>query len=148
MSIKPCRQKWKATLTDRQRFNNQMHYKPVDRCFNMEFGYWDENFQQWSIFVENGITTNDQADVFFNFDTIKVDAARRANQIWMHPVFETKVVKQTPSSKIVINEDGLLAEIPKDGHDTIPHFIKSSIVTPDDWAKCKAQRFRRDNPFR
>ena len=57
-TIKPCRERWKGTMTDRQRFNNQMHYKPVDRCFNMEFGYWNENFKQWSIFLENGITNN------------------------------------------------------------------------------------------
>ena len=45
MAVKPCRSKWKGTMTDRERFNNQMHYKPIDRCFNMEFGYWDENFR-------------------------------------------------------------------------------------------------------
>jgi len=40
---------------DRPRaFNRQMHYQPIDRCFNMEFGYWDENYKLWPIFVENG----------------------------------------------------------------------------------------------
>ena len=131
-------------MTDRQRFNNQMHYKPVDRCFNMEFGYWKENFKQWSIFVENGITNNDQADIFFNFDTIKYIAG----QVWMCPAFENKVIQETKTSKIIMNDDGLLAEVPKDQHDTIPHFIKSSIVTPDDWARCKERRFRRDDPAR
>ena len=144
MAIKPYRNKWKGTMSDRERFNNQMHYKPVDRCFNMEFGYWEENFQQWSIFVENGITNNDEADIFFNFDTIKYVGG----PVWMHPVFENAVVEETPTSKITINADGLLAEVPKDGHDTIPHYLQSSIVTPDDWAKCKAKRFRRDDPVR
>ena len=31
MAITPCRPKWKGTMTDRQRFNNQMHYRPVVR---------------------------------------------------------------------------------------------------------------------
>ena len=150
MSVTPCRRKWKSSMTDRQRFNNQMHYQSVDRCFNMEFGYWDENFKQWSIFLENGITNNDQADVFFNFDTIKclTDVDGLSPNIWMHPAFETKIVDQTQTSKIMMNPDGLLAELPKDGHDTIPHYIKSSILTPDDWADCKAQRFCRDHPAR
>jgi len=144
MPIQPCRPKWKGTLTDRQRFNNQMHYKPIDRCFNMEFGYWDENFQQWPIFVENGITDNQQADVFFNFDVIRyVDG-----NIWMHPSFEQRIIEETESTRILVNGDGLLAEVPRDGHDTIPHYIKSSIVTPDDWKRVKDQRFRRDDPFR
>ena len=51
MAIQPCRPRWKGTMTDRERFNNQMHYRPVDRCFNMEFGYWEENFHQWTLFV-------------------------------------------------------------------------------------------------
>ena len=55
--INPIRPKWQGTMTDRERFNAQMHYQPVDRCFNMEFGYWNENFIQWPIFVENNIIT-------------------------------------------------------------------------------------------
>ena len=121
--FKQIRPKWKGTMTDRQRFINQMHYKPVDRCFNMEFGYWDENFEQWPIFTENNITDNNQADIFFNFDTIKCIVSCE-----MNPLFERKTIEETETHKIIINEDGLLAEVPKDGHDTIPHYIKSSIV--------------------
>ncbi|NMB26412.1 MAG: hypothetical protein GX986_12875 [Firmicutes bacterium] len=142
--IEPCRPKWKGTMTDRERFNNQMFYKPVDRCFNMEFGYWDENFQAWDIFRENGITDNAEADLFFNFDTFKV----LSGNVWMSPPFPHEVVGETETTKLLINEDGLLAEVPKDGHDTIPHYIKASIVKPDDWRKVKEERFRRDDPTR
>ena len=144
MAVKPCRSKWKGTMTDRERFNNQMHYKPIDRCFNMEFGYWDENFREWPMFVENSITNNEEADLFFNFDRIAVVG----DKVWMSPPFETKVVDQTETTYIMINEDGLLAEVPKSGHDTIPHYMKASIVTPDDWKRCKEERFNRDDPSR
>ena len=144
MAIKPCRPKWAGTMTDRQRFNNQMHYKPVDRCFNMEFGYWEENFSQWSIFTENGVKTNAQADLFFNFDRIAVTGGK----VGLMPQFEKKVISETATTQIIQNAVGLIAEIPKDGHDTIPHFIKSSIVTPDDWKRCKEERLRRDDPAR
>ena len=110
MGIKPIRSKWKGTMTDRERFNNQMHYKPVDRCFNMEFGYWNENFTEWSIFRENGIKNNEEADLFFNFDIIKVI---RGN-VWMSPSFPEKIIDETETTNIIINEDGLLAEVPKD----------------------------------
>jgi len=151
MSIKPCRAKWKGTMTDRERFNNQMHYRPFDRCFNMEFGYWQDNFRLWPIFKENNITSNEQADVFFSFDVI-AGVGNPARQVfpnpWMNPTFEEKVLEETDNKKIIINADGLLAELPSDGHDTIPHFIKSSIATPDDWKKCKEQRFRCGDPSR
>jgi len=144
MTVKPCRPKWKGTMTDRRRFNDQMHYRPVDRCFNREFGYWEENFKTWSIFLDSGITTNDQADEFFNFDVMKVFSGN----IWLHPQFPQDVVSETSTTQILMNADGLLAEVPKDGHDTIPHYIKSSVVTPEDWKRCKEQRLRRDDPAR
>jgi uroporphyrinogen decarboxylase len=121
-----------------------MHYKPVDRCFNMEFGYWNENFTEWDLFVDHGIKNNGQADQFFNFDRISGVGGRT----WMNPGFKYEVIEETAAAKIIRNGDGLLAEVPKDGHDTIPHFIKSSIVTPDDWKQCKEERFRRDDPAR
>jgi len=127
-------------MTDRERFNNQMHYRPVDRCFNMEFGYWNENFRVWPMFRENEITSNGQADAFLNFD-------KNVNlgTVWMWPLFEEKTISETVDKRVMINKEGLLAEVPKDGHDTIAHFIKSSVVTPDDWKKVKEERFRRDD---
>ena len=144
MSIKPCRRKWKGTMTDRQRFNNQMHYKPVDRCFNMEFGYWEENFQKWPIFIDNHITNNEEADVFFNFDVIKYVAGSS----WIEPAFSEEVIEETEATKIIRNAYGLIAEVPKNAHSTIPHFIKSSIVTMDDWKRVKEERFQIDIPER
>jgi len=136
--------KWKGTMTDRDRFNSQMHYKPTDRTFNMEFGYWEENFQQWPLFVENNIKNNREADAFFAFDRIRVIGGN----IWMNPPYPYSVIGETETTKTVMNGDGILMETPKDGHSTIPHFLKSSVVTPDDWTKCKAERFRRDDPDR
>ena len=143
-TITPCRPKWKGTMTDRERFNNQMHYKPVDRCFNMEFGYWEENFHEWSLFTENGITNNWEADRFFNFDNI----GGVGGCVDIHPRFPDQRVGETATTYIMMNGDGLTAEVPKDGHDTIPHYIKATIVTPDDWKKVKEERFRRDDPAR
>lgn len=144
MNILPCRKKWKSTMTDRERFNNQMHYKPIDRSFNMEFGYWDENFNEWPLFKENGVTNNTEADTFFNFDTLKVISGK----VWMHPAFEEVIVEETPTTNIIINGDGLLAEVLKSNHGTIPHYIKSSVITPKDWEKVKEERFQVNNPDR
>lgn len=144
MDIKPCRPKWKGTMTDRERFNNQMHYKTFDRCFNREFGYWKENFRVWKMFSDNGIKNNNEADVFFNFDRMEV----LGGKLWLNPIFEERVIDETKTKNIIINKDGLIAEIPKDKHDTIPHYIKSSVVTPDDWKRVKEERLRRDDPER
>ncbi len=142
-TLTPIRTKWPGTMTDRERFNRQMHYLPVDRCFNMEFGYWEENFREWRLFTENGITNNRDADLFFAFDKIESITAPA-----MNPPFPNTVVSETETMRVIMNGDGLMAEVPKDGHDTIPHYLKSSIETPDDWERCKQERFRRDDPIR
>ena len=131
-------------MSDRERFNRQMHYLPVDRCFNMEFGYWDENYKLWPMFVENGITNEPQANQFFNFDPIQVISGN----VWINPTFANTVIEERQTTRVILNEDGLWAEIPKDGHDTIPHYIKATVQTPADWQKVKAERFRRDDPQR
>ncbi len=144
MTVQPSRARWRGTMTDRARFNAQMHYQPVDRCFNMEFGYWQENYDQWPMFVANGIRKEADANVFFNFDRIEVVSGA----VWLNPAFPSAVVSETADKTIVMNGDGLLAEVLRDGHSTIPHFTKASVVTPDDWKRCKEERLRVDAPAR
>lgn len=139
MEIKPIRKPWPGKMTGRERFNRQMHFKSFDRCFNMEFGYWEENFTEWKIFRDNGIKNNIEADIFFSFDKI----TGISTSSWMCPPFENKVIEVRGDTKILMNEDGLLAEVQNTGHSSIPHYLKASIVTPDDWKRCKEERFQR-----
>jgi len=141
--VKILRHKWKGAMTGRERFNRQMHFRSVDRCFNMEFGYWDENFREWPMFRDNGIVNNEQADIALNFDPAPVIGA-----LWMNPCFPEKAIGETEKTRIIQNHDGLIAEIAKDGRASIPHFLGSSIKEPDDWKRCKEERFRRDDPAR
>ncbi len=142
--IKPIRSKWKSSMNGRDRFNAQMNYGSFDRCFNMEFGYWDENYREWKEFVDNGIKNEWEANEFFSFDPIGCIGGNT----WLDPYFEERVVEETETTKTIINGDGLFATVPKDGHSTIPHYNKSSVVTPDDWKQVKETRMNKDNPNR
>lgn len=142
--ITPIRPPWGGTMTARERFNRQMRWQSFDRTFNMEFGYWQENFTQWDIFVENGITNNHEADLFFSFDRIEGISGRN----YMCPPFEEREISRWGNKRILINSEGLLAEVPVAGYSTIPHFIKSSIETPDDWKRVKEEHFDLRHPDR
>lgn len=142
--ITPCRGRWRGRMSDRDRFNSQMHHRPVDRCFNMEFGYWNDNFRLWRLFRENGITSNTAADRFFNFDRIE----NITGPTWLNPPFPARVIAERGDRRVIMNADGLTAEIPRDDHSTIPHFVRSSITGPDDWRRVKSERLRRDDPQR
>ena len=142
--IKPIRAPWKGEMTPRERFNRQMNFLPVDRSFNMEFGYWAENYTEWPMFVENGIKHEWQANQFFSFDPI----ATVHPHTWMDPPFPYKVIKRIGDKEIIQNHDGLTAEILTSQHSTIPHFTDSSIKTPDDWKRIKDERFQLNTPGR
>jgi uroporphyrinogen decarboxylase len=142
-AIQPVRPKWRGTLTERERFRGQMHRELVDRCFNMEFGYWDDNFRQWPMFRDHGITNNEDADLFLNFDR-----SPTVNALWMHPLFPEEEISRTATTRILRNCEGLLAEEPITGHSSIPHYLEPTIKTPEDWARVKAERFNRDHPDR
>ena len=143
-NIKPIRDPWKGTLTPRERFNRQMKFQPVDRSFNMEFGYWEENYTQWDLFINNGITTEEEANIFFAFDPIAVIGSN----LWMDPPFEHKEIERQGSHIIIQNSDGLTAKVPADNHSSIPHYTDSSVKTPEDWNKVKAERFKLTGPGR
>ncbi|HRX42397.1 MAG TPA: hypothetical protein P5315_06450, partial [Clostridia bacterium] len=114
MTIKPIRPAWKGTMTSRERFTAQMHYQPFDRTVNMEFGYWDENFTQWDIFVKNNVKTHEDGHQLFNLDKIEV----LSGNVFMSPGFEEKTISETDTKKIIINSQGLMAEVSKDSHST------------------------------
>lgn len=144
MTIVPMLNKWDSKMTDRERFNAQMHYKEVDRCFNMEFGYWDENYTLWKMFADNKITNERQANEFFSFDKIECIGGKH----WMSPPFPNVVISEDEKYQIHQNGDGLHAKVKKDGKSSIPHYLKSSIVTPSDWLKVKKERFNRNDSSR
>jgi len=144
MAVKQFLSPWPGQMSGRERFNRQMHYQRVDRSFNMEFGYWKENFQEWSLFREHNICNNQEADIFFAFDRIETVAGK----VWLHPLFETKILEHRGETNLVITQEGLLAEVPVDGHSSIAQFLGPSIVTPDDWKRSKEERFCRNHPDR
>jgi uroporphyrinogen decarboxylase len=143
--IKNIRDPWGGEMTSKERFLRQMNFKSVDRTVNMEFGYWDENFTLWKMFADNDITNNAQADIFFSFDPMPIVGGK----LWMSPDFEEKEISRDSRHKIIQNKDGLLAEVPLDSsYSTIPHFMKSSVVTPDDWKRVKQEHFAINIPER
>ena len=142
--IKPIRKPWKGIMTPRERFKRQMHFKSVDRSFNMEFGYWEENYTEWDLFKVNGITNEWDANILFAFDPIAIVGG----SLWMDPAFPRREISRNEKHIIIQNEDGLTGEIPVQGQSTIPHFTDSSIKTPEDWKRVKEERFRLDSAKR
>ncbi len=89
----------------------------------------------------NGMRNNEEADRFFGFDLISSIGTH-----WMFPAFPEEEMSVNASTRILRNLDGLLAEVPLDGHSTIPHFLESPVRTPAYWFARKPGRFDRSHP--
>lgn len=135
---------WKSKQTPREIFTAQMHGKGFERSFNMEFGWWEENFVNWSLFYENGICNTSQGNLFFGFD--KINALGGEN--WIYPAFKEEVISDDGVKQILRNADGLTAEVFSNHNSSIPHYLSSSIRTSQDWYDIKAERFVVDHPGR
>jgi uroporphyrinogen decarboxylase len=68
--------------------------------------------------------------------------------VWLSPAFDDAVEEERESTYVRLNADGVLLEVPRDGHDTIPRYLEPTVKSPEDWRKVKEERFRRDDPAR
>ena len=123
-------------MTFRDRFLNTYHYRPVDRVPDMEFGYWNENYAVWH---EQGLPdwVTDEASAYEYFD---VDRPRNWGMPFnreMRPRFETEVLEETGEHRIERGPDGVIAEVPLDGHSTVPRFIEFPVKNRDDFERMK-----------
>ena len=115
-TIKPCRAKWKGSMTDRERFNNQMHYKPVDRCPICDFGFWDEIPGFWQKEgLPEGISAWELTD-FFGMD--RYEHAGVGIGSCMRPWFKSRVIEDRGDTVVVVGNDGVR---------TLAHKTMSSI---------------------
>ena len=142
--ITPIRKKWAGTMTDRERFNRQIHFQSVDRSFNMEFGWWEENYTEWKVFRDRNIRHEWEGNALFNFDII----SGAGENTFLCPDFEHKVLEHHEGYDIVLNGDGVICKVQNTGHATIPHYLRSSVETPDDWKRVKEERFNVNDPRR
>ncbi|MFP3903389.1 MAG: hypothetical protein ACLFWB_04005, partial [Armatimonadota bacterium] len=121
-------------MTHRERWLRCLHFEEVDHVPDEEFGYWDDTLVRWhDEGLPEEIDNNSIADRYFRF-------APRMNvpvNIGLLPSFERIVLEERGNHTIIRDTDGATKEIPTDGSDTIPKFIKFPIETREDWESFK-----------
>jgi len=113
-------------VNDRQRFNNQMHYRPVDRCPIWDFGFWTETIQVWEHYgLPEGVNT----DEFFGMDqqwrVMNVD-------LGLSPCFEDKQLSDEGETEVIMDASGVTMRRNK-RHATIPHYIDWTLKDRASW---------------
>ena len=114
----------------------------------MEENYADDTFKKWPVFCENRVNDKWAAfqhfgmDALYNYWGYEVDSPT-----FLMPWFDEKVIGETENTVINRSHFGTWEEKFKDGRDG-GRLFNPVIVTPDDWAKVKAERFIIDDPRR
>lgn len=123
-------------LTLRQRYRRTMFFQRVDRIPNFEFGYWRETLGIWH---EQGLPPeiNNEAKAYEyfgieNWKTAPVDV------IGLRPQFEYRVLEE--DEETVTYRDaasGCIAQINKEGHRSIPHYLEFALKDRACWQDFK-----------
>ncbi|MBN1346647.1 MAG: hypothetical protein JXQ73_28410 [Phycisphaerae bacterium] len=113
-------------MNDRERFNNQMHYRPVDRCPIWDFGFWTDTIKAWERYgLPEGVNT----DEFFGMDK---QWAGMGVDIGLRPCFESKVLADEGETEVVLDEAGVTYRRRK-ALNTIPHYIDWTLKDRRTW---------------
>jgi len=128
-------------MNDRERFVNQMHYRPVDRCPIWDFGFWTETIRVWERYgLPEGVNT----DEFFGMDqpwrVMHVD-------IGLRPCFQDKQVADEGETEVVMDAAGVTFRRRK-FLGTIPHYIDWTLKDRKSWREHFAWRLDPDTPGR
>ena len=121
-------------MNSRERWLACMRFQPLDHIPDEEFGYWDETFSIWHAQgLPEYVNDNWKADCFFGFE--------QYHGVPLHgsiiPGFEYKVLSEDDRKQVIINGEGVMAQVQKTGHSTIPHYLKFPIETREDWDEFK-----------
>lgn len=132
-------------MTNKERFVNQMNFKSVDRCLNIETGFWFETFQEWPMFASQSINNNFDAYALLGLDILENFWGERiyANT-FLDPYFPDTLLSETDTMEIRYNSYGVIVEKMKPTYGTRSRMLRPSVVTPEDWSRVKAERFALD----
>ena len=136
-------------MTNRERFLNHMNFKPVDRCFNMETGFWGDVFTEWPVFAAAGVRNNADAYRLLGMDVLE---NFWGELIWantfLDPFYENTVLSETETTTVQLNSYGVVIEKMKPAYGERSRMLRPSITSPDDWKQVKEQRLNPQSPKR
>jgi uroporphyrinogen decarboxylase len=133
-----------GTLDSRERWRRFWHGGGVDHLPDYEFGWWEENFDVWQ---DQGLPAwvdgNYKGDVYFRLEMHGLFPANTG----VRPGFDSEQLEIRGDKRIIRDHDGVICEVPLDGHSTVPHYLKFPVETRADWLELR-KRLDPADPFR
>lgn len=125
----------------RRRLISTVLFEPVDRVWRHEcMGFWNETLTRWH---GEGLPAevNDVATAFaFNqFDWQAPLLFEPDLHPGIHPLFEEKVIREEGNTVVKRDPYGSIVQVPKDGHSTPPHVIRTPVSDEPSWHEIKSR---------
>ncbi|MBI4559108.1 MAG: hypothetical protein HY706_16105 [Candidatus Hydrogenedentes bacterium] len=124
-----------STFTLKERFRRTMFYQDVPLRPNLEFGYWSKTLEVWR---EQGLpeSVTDEASAYDYFGIENWAMVNlHANPL---PLFKHEVLEENEERRVYRDELGVVAEVNKHGHQSIPHYLDYPIKDRETWEPFKA----------
>jgi uroporphyrinogen decarboxylase len=153
-------------LTSRDRFDNCMHYRPVDHVPDIEFGYWDEVPTLWE---EQGLPKGLNAERAYNYffpggagNPRLAIFGFRGIDLWfgleqrtrltadfrLNPPFTKETLYVKDGYRYFYDVDRVLSRVPDNNATTMPEHIDYSLKSRSDWENIYKPRLNPDTPGR
>lgn len=123
-------------MTLRQRYRRTMFFQNVDRIPNFEFGYWRETLGEWR---KQGLPPDiDNEAKAYEYFGIENWRTAPVNVLGLKPAFDYEVLAE--DEETITYRDagkGCIAQINKEGHKSIPHYIDFPVKDRASWEEFK-----------
>ena len=94
-------------VNDRERFDNIMHYRPVDRCPIRDFGFWEETLLVWKQYgLPETVAGATSTDDFFGMDRAQLCGGI----VDLFPFYDEEVLEDKGETEIARSRDGVHVE--------------------------------------
>ena len=144
----------RSEVTDR--WYRVFTYQQVNRVPDVEFWWWPQTIRRW---LKEGLPEEFESERnngfsmklwrFFGLDDDETGVS--IDLRWgMNPAFTDEILERKGSSVIMRDGTGVVAERFQSDADenSIPHFLRFPVETPQDWETLKNERYRLDDPWR
>lgn len=139
-------------MNARQRFFNQMHYRPVDRSCLYDFSCWDECIDIWRAQGLPERYTRMSLDEFFGLDATlgagSPSEMHAAVGCDLSPGFNEEVLEDLGETEKVRQSDGVIVIQGKERSMSIPTHVGHTLVDRDAWDRHYKPRLDPDTPQR
>ncbi len=146
-------------MTHRERWVRTLHFEPVDRIPDEEFGYWSNTFPTWhDQGMSRDVTDDESADRYFGFVPRTTAAASKGlvyaprnsipTGLGLVPPFEPRVLEEDENYRVESDGAGIVQRVHKSGKDSIPQYLDYPLKGRREWEELFRPRLSVENAER